>query len=58
MAEELLHGAEIGATLQQMTGEGVAQHMRRDAGRLDASGKRESLQLLAEALSGEMLAAR
>ena len=58
MAEQLLHGAQIRATLQQMTGEGVAEHMRRDAGRLDAGGKRESLQLLAEALSGQMLAAR
>ena len=58
MAEQLLHGAEIRATLQQMAGEGVAEHVRRDAGRLDAGGKRERLQLLTEALAGQMLAAR
>ena len=58
MAEQLLHGAKIRAALQQMAGEGVAEHMRRDARRLDAGGERERLQLLAEALPGQMLAAR
>ena len=28
MAEQLLHGAQIGAVLQQMAGKGVAEHMR------------------------------
>ncbi len=56
MAEQLLHRAQIGAPLQEMAGKGVTEHMRRDAGRLDPGGKRERLQLLAEALAGEMLA--
>jgi hypothetical protein len=30
MAEKLLNGAQIGAALQQMTGKGMAKHMRRD----------------------------
>ena len=55
MAEQLLHRAEIGASLEQMAGEGVAEHVRRDPRRLDARAERERLQLLTETLSGEML---
>ena len=55
MAEQLLHRAQIGAPLQQMAGKSVTQHMRRDAGGLDASGRGQPLQLLAEALAGKML---
>ena len=57
MAQELLHGAQIRAPLQQMTGKGMTQNMRRDARRLDAGGDRKRLQLLAEALAGQMLPA-
>ena len=56
VAEKLLHRAEIGAPLQEMAGKGVTEHMRRDASGLDACGSRERLQLLAEALAGQMLA--
>ena len=35
MAEELLHDAEVGAVLQQVAGEGMAHHMRRDLRRGD-----------------------
>ena len=56
MAEELLHRAEIGAALQKMAGERVTEHVRRDARRFDPGGKGKRLQLLAEALPGEMLA--
>ena len=31
VAEQFLHDAQIGAVLQQMAGEGVAQHVRADA---------------------------
>src|SRR5512147_679976 len=57
MAQELLHRAQIGAPLQQMTGKGMTQHVRRDARRLDAYGDGKRLQLLAEALAGQMLPA-
>src|SRR6478735_1329739 len=55
MTQKLLHGAQIRPPLQQMTGKSMAQHMRRNPRRLDASGKRECLQLLAEALPRQML---
>ena len=57
MAQELLHGAQIGPPLQQMTGKGMTQNMRRDARRLNAGGDRKRLQLLAEALAGQVLPA-
>src|SRR5262245_34592717 len=56
VAEELLHGAEIGAALQQMAGKGVAEDVRRDARGLYPGGESKRLQLLAEALAGEMRA--
>jgi hypothetical protein len=56
MAEELLHGAEIGAALQEMAGKGVAENVRRDARGLDPGGESKRLQLLPEALAGEVLA--
>ena len=56
VAEELLHSAQIGATLQEMAGKGVAENVRRDARRLDPGGESKRLQLLPEALAGEMLA--
>ena len=57
MAEQLLHRAQIGTTLEQMAGEGMAEHVWRNARRLDARGKRERLQLLAETLARQMTAA-
>ena len=50
VAEELLHRTQIRAVLQEMAGEGMTEHVRRDARRLDAGGSCECLQLLAEAL--------
>jgi hypothetical protein len=55
VAEQLLHGAKVGAALKQMTGEGVAEHMRRYPRRLDPRFERERLELLAEALPRQML---
>ena len=57
VAEELLHRAQIRAVLQEMAGEGMTEHVRRDARRLDAGGERQRLQLLAEALPRQMLSA-
>ena len=55
MAEELLHGAEIGAAFQQMAGEGMTEHVWRDARGLYPNRNRKRLELLAEALSSQML---
>ena len=57
VAEKLLHRTQIGAPLQEMAGESVTEYMRRDAGGLDAGGKRERLQLLTETLARQVLAA-
>src|SRR6266851_7855966 len=54
MAQHELHATQIGAGLQQMTGEGVAQHVRRDARGIDASGQRRFLQELGKTLTCEM----
>src|SRR5262245_50314845 len=56
MAEELLHGAQIGAPLQKVAGKGMAENVRRDARGFNPGGESECLQLLPEALAGEMLA--
>src|SRR4029077_15996637 len=58
VAGQLLHGAKVGAALKQMTGEGVAEHMRRYPRRLDPRFERERLELLAEALPRQMLPPR
>ena len=47
MAEHELHAAQVGAALEQVAGEGVAQHVRRDARRIDAGRERRLLQELA-----------
>lgn len=57
MAEKLLHRAQISAPLEQMAGKGMAEHVRGDARGLDPDLKGERLQLLAEALARQMLAA-
>ena len=44
MAEQLLHDAQIGAVLQQMAGEGMAQHVRADIGGAQAGRGGERLQ--------------
>jgi len=56
MAEKLLHRAQVGTPLQEMAGKGVAEHMGRDPGRLDPGDERQRLELLTEALAGQMLA--
>src|SRR4029453_1232241 len=53
---ELLHRAQIGPTLQEVAGKGVAENVRRDARGFDPRGESERLQLLPKALAGEMLA--
>ena len=57
MAEKLLHRAQIGPPLEQVAGEGMAQHMRRNPGRIEIRGERQPLQLLAETLAGDVLSA-
>ncbi|MPL92893.1 hypothetical protein SDC9_39017 [bioreactor metagenome] len=54
MAEQHLDCAQIGATLQQMRGEGVAQHMRRDPRRADPRGDRDVLEQPVKALPGQV----
>src|SRR6185437_13525711 len=44
VAEQLLHGAQVGAVLQKMAGEGMAKHMRRNLGRSDAGARGKPLQ--------------
>jgi hypothetical protein len=39
MAEELLHRAQIGATLEEMAGKSVAENVRRDARGFDPGGR-------------------
>ena len=57
MAEHQLHAAQVGAALEQVAGEGMAQHVRRDARRIDAGGQRRLLQELREALARQMAGA-
>ena len=54
MPEQLLHRSEIGAAIEQMAGEGMPQHVRRDAVRTDARLIGNLFQVLREALSGHM----
>ena len=56
MAEQLLHDAEIGAVLQEVAGEGVAQHVRRDLRRRNAGGGGELLEVAGEGLAGQVAA--
>ena len=55
VAQQLLNCAQIGAAFQQVAGEGVTKDVRRDAGGIEPSGNGKRLQLLPEALAGEML---
>src|SRR5437016_4504812 len=54
MAEHLLHASQIGSMIEEMAGEGVAQHMRRQAGRVEPGSERQRLEQLAAALAGQM----
>jgi len=44
MAQEQLQAAQVGATAQQVAGEGMPQHMRADPFRLDPRRQRRILQ--------------
>ena len=56
MAQHLLDRAQIGAVVEQVAGEGMAQHMRRNSGRVDAGLARQFLQQLADPVAGQMAA--
>jgi hypothetical protein len=50
MAKQRLDRPQIGPVLQQMRGEGVAQHMRRDPAGVDPGGDREVMDQAKEAV--------
>ena len=52
--EELLHGSEIGAPVEEMACESVTKHMRADAARIDPCGLGKLLEFLGETLSREV----
>ena len=54
MAQHGLHGAQIGAVVEQMRGEGMPHHMRAEPRRRDTCRDGQFLQHLPEALPGEM----
>ena len=54
VAEQRLHDAQIGAVMQEVAGEGVAQHVRGDQPRREARCGRQLLQVARKMLSGEM----
>jgi len=54
MAEQRLHDAQIGAVMQKMAGEGMAQHVRADQSRRQTGGRRQFLQLACEMLPRQM----
>jgi hypothetical protein len=58
VAEEELEGAQVGAALEQVGGEGVAKHVGADPVGRDAGGGGELADQLVEADSAEMLLAR
>ena len=47
-----LHTAQIRAAFHQMGGEGMAQHMRRDLGRIEPGLQRQAFQQLMKAAGG------
>ena len=57
VAQHLLDAAQIGAMVEQMAGKGMAQHMRRQPGGVEAGFQRQLLQQLAAALAGQMAVA-
>ena len=56
MPEQLLHGAQVGAVLQEMAGESVAQHMRRDFRSRNAGARGKRLQVARKDLPGQVAA--
>ncbi len=54
VAEQGLDDPQIGAALQQMAGEGVAQHVRGDAGGRNAGASGEPLEVAGEDLTAQM----
>jgi hypothetical protein len=54
MSEQALHRSEVGAPVQQMAGEGVPEHMRRDALGIEPGPDRAFLEVLGEPLPREM----
>jgi hypothetical protein len=56
VAEQRLHDAQIGAVVQKVAGEGVAQHVRRDQPRRQARAGCEFFQVAREMLSRQMTA--
>ncbi len=54
MAQQRLHHAQVGAVVQQVAGEGVAQDVRADARAVDAAQNGERLQLTGKMLAGEV----
>ena len=56
VAEELLDDAEIGAVLQQVAGEGMAHHVRRDLRRGNPGPRRQVLEIAGKSLPGQVAA--
>ena len=54
MAEQLLHHPEVGAVLQEVAGEGVAQDVRADLVGAQAGGGGHRLQVAGEGLAGDV----
>ena len=54
VAQHLLDGAQIRPAIQQMGGEGVAQHMGRQAAGVDPGPRCQSLQQLRDPGGGQM----
>ena len=58
VAEKRLHHAQIGAIVQEVAGEGMAQHVRAQLRRAQAAAPRQRLEFAGEMLAGEMAAVR
>ena len=54
MTEQFLDDAQIGAILQQMAGEGVAQHVRADPRRRDSCRSGNGLEVAGEKLAAQI----
>ena len=55
--KQRLHHAQVGAVVQEVAGEGVAQHVRAHLRRSQSGGSGQCLELAGEVLAGEMAAA-
>src|SRR5210317_2502064 len=56
MSQHLLHGTQVGASIEQMRREGMAQHMRADTAMIDTRLNGEFLQHLCKAMTGQVIA--